>query len=270
MIYADAPSAKRFAGRLDRVLVVDPHTASTRLVYELLKDLGAWQIAIEPNAARAMAWAQKEEPQLILTEYSGPGFDGLEFVRALRRSDMECRKAPVIMITGEATAAAILGARDAGVHEFLKKPFTLKDLIRRLEAVTLKSRDWVEDVRYIGPDRRRFNSGDYQGPRKRKSDPGSTATGRIEQALKILRAALGAIDSDPRQAMRAMQAQACELTAAAVALGDTALATASGGLQHCLNETAETGHFNRPRIEAACIPLWAFLPPLGADETEAA
>lgn len=270
MIYADAQSLRRFAGRLDRVLVVDPQTSSTRLVHELLKDVGARHVVIEPSAARAMAWALKEEPQLIITEYSGPGFNGLDFVRALRRSDMECRKAPVIMITGEATAGAILGARDAGVHEFLKKPFTIKDLIRRLEAVTLRNRDWVEGVHYIGPDRRRFNSGDYQGPRKRKSDPGTTDAARVEQALRILRAALGAIDSDPRQAMRAMQAQASQLTTAAVAMGDTALATASAGLQYCLNEVAETGHFNRPRIETACLPLWAFLPAVESADTEAA
>jgi hypothetical protein len=48
-------------------------------------------------------------------------------------------------------AGAILAARDAGVHEFLRKPYSMKDLVRRLEAVTLRDRDWVEGVGYIGP-----------------------------------------------------------------------------------------------------------------------
>ena len=74
--------------------------------------------------------------------------------------------------------------------------------------MTLKSRDWVEAVRYIGPDRRRFNSGDYAGPRKRKSDATITDSARVEQALRIMRAALHAIDTDPHQAMRSMLAQA--------------------------------------------------------------
>ena len=52
----------------------------------------------------------------------------------------------------------------------MRKPFTIKDLERRLEAVTLKPRDWVEAVQYVGPDRRRFNSAEYKGPRKRKAD----------------------------------------------------------------------------------------------------
>jgi hypothetical protein len=58
-----------------------------------------------------------------------------------------------------------------------------------------------------------------------------------------------------------MLAQAADLTKAGVALGDTALTTAAAGLQACLNEVSETGRFNRPRIEAACLPLWGFLPP---------
>jgi adenylosuccinate synthase len=40
----------------------------------------------------------------------------------------------VILITEDATAATILAARDAGVHEFLRKPFTLKDLPAGLKA----------------------------------------------------------------------------------------------------------------------------------------
>jgi CheY-like chemotaxis protein len=267
VIYADGRSTKRFAGRLDRVLVVDPQPASTRLVHELLKDLGARAIVTETNPTRALAIARKEEPQIVICEYTGPDFNGPEFVRAFRRSDMACRQVPVIMVTAEATAASITAARDAGVHEFLKKPFTIKDLTRRLEAVTLKSRDWVEAVRYIGPDRRRFNSGDYSGPRKRKSDAQTSDSARVEQALRIMRAALQAIDSDPQQAMRSMLAQAGDLTKAGVALGDMQLTTAAAGLQACLNEVAETGRFNRPRIEAACLPLWVFLP---ADASAAA
>lgn len=260
VIYADGQSTRRFAGRLDRILVVDPQPASTKLVHELLKDLGARSITSEANPAKALAIARKEEPQILICEYTGPDFNGPEFVRAFRRSDLACRQAPVIMVTAEATAASIAAARDAGVHEFLKKPFTIKDLTRRIEAVTLKGRDWVEAVRYIGPDRRRFNSGDYAGPRKRKSDAVPTDSARVEQALRIMRSALQAIDSDPHQAMRSMLAQAADLTKAGVALGDVQLTTAAAGLQACLNEVAETGRFNRPRIEAACLPLWVFMP----------
>lgn len=247
--------------------MVDPHPASTRLVSELLKDLGARSISIEPTASRAMSVARTHDPQLILTEFAGPSFEGPLFVRELRRSDYTCRQVPVIMITAEATAAAIMAARDAGVHEFLRKPFTIKDLVKRVEAVTLRNRDWVEALRYIGPDRRRFNSGDYKGALKRRSDAPTPHSARVEQALRILRSAMQALASDPKQAIRAMQAQAADLTSAAVSLGDTAMATAAAGLSHCLQEAIESGVPNRPRLEAACLPLWIYLP---ADSEKAA
>jgi CheY-like chemotaxis protein len=253
---------------LERVLVVDPQPASTRLLTELLKDLGSRFVMVESTNSRAMAVARAEDPQIIFCEYSGGEVDGLELTRQLRRSELRCRMAPVIMVTGEATAQAILGARDAGVHEFLRKPYTIKDLVRRIEAVTLKQRDWVEAVRYIGPDRRRFNSGDYKGPRKRKSDTKAMPdVGRIEQALRILKSAVGAIESDPKQALRAMQAQAIDLTKGAVAIGDTNLATAAASLQYVLTECQHSGYMNRPKIEQACLGLWPYLP---ADSDKAA
>ena len=235
---------------------------------ELLKDLGARYVMIETSIAPALAVARAEDPQIIFCEYGGSGFDGLELTRQVRRSDWRCRQAPVIMVAAEATAQAILGARDVGVHEFLRKPYTIKDLVRRVEAVALKQRDWVEAVRYIGPDRRRFNSGDYKGPRKRKSDAKAVPeASRIEQALRILKSVVRAIESDPHQALRAMQAQVVDLTKGAAVIGDSRLAAAAAVLQHTLAECQQSGHMNRPKIEQACLGLWPYLP---ADSERAA
>ena len=140
------------------------------MMAELVKNLGAGRIYTETAEAQALETCKRLEPQLVITEWSGPMFEGGRFTKTLRRSDLVCRTVPVIMVTAEATAAAILGARNAGVHEFLRKPFAIRDLSRRIEAVMLTRRDWIEAVNYVGPDRRRFNSGDYRGPRKRRSD----------------------------------------------------------------------------------------------------
>ena len=179
----------------------------------------------------AYALAISHDPHLFFVEHPSAGIDGYALTRKIRRSELSCRMVPVIMVTAEATAAAILTARDAGLHEFLRKPYTAGDLQRRLEAVTLKPRDWVEAVQYIGPDRRRFNSADYSGPRKRRNDAdrGSDAS-RMLQALKIVRSAATCLDSDLMQVRRALMAQAVELKrnpAAPPAL--KALATSVGG-----------------------------------------
>ncbi|MFY8207716.1 MAG: response regulator [Caulobacter sp.] len=224
---------QRVAAKVQRVMVVDPNPATARLLTEHLRPLGGVQIFPAPTAEKGYALARAADPQLIFVEHGSSGVDGLAFTRKLRRSDLTCREAPVIMCTSEATAEAIFGARDAGVHEFMRKPFNLKDLERRLEAVTLKPREWVEAVAYVGPDRRRFNSADYKGPRKRKADASDTPAARLSQALRIVKSAAQALDSDPAQARRALAAQALELRRVGEAVNEPRLVQAAEALASC-------------------------------------
>ena len=242
-----------------RVLVVDSNPGGARMVAEFLKTLGVGSISLETSGSGALHTCEQIEPQVIFTELSGPRLNGLDLVRKLRRSNLACRKAPVVMITAEATAAAIIAARDSGVHEFLRRPFTLGQLTKRLEAVMLHPREWVEAISYIGPDRRRFNSGDYKGPRKRLADhPQPAEAERIRQALQILRSAITAIDSEPAQALRSMQAQAAALKGCAMAGANLNMTMAVSTFQRSLQAVVDTGRMVRADIEAGAIGLWAF------------
>lgn len=252
----------KMAPHLQRVLIVDPHPASARLLADLMRSLMRSQVWIAPSGRKALELIKDLPAQIIFIELSGHDVDGVEFTRRLRRSHAACRQAPVVVMTAEATAQAIRAARDAGVHEFMRKPFTTKDLLRRLEAVTLRQRDWVEAVEYIGPDRRRFNSGDYKGPLKRKSDARQTPdAARISQALKILRSAVGAVATDPTQALRAMLAQAADLQKAALAVNDLNLTTAAADLQRYLTSVVDKrAPFTVEEAAKRIDPLLVFLP----------
>lgn len=222
---------QRIAAKMQRVLVVDPSTASQRLLADQLRNVGSSvQMFAAATTEQGWAMARTIEPQMIFVEHLGAGVDGLALARKIRRSDLLCRQAPIIMCTAEATPQIIFGARDAGIHEFMRKPFTIKDLERRLEAVTMKPRDWVEAVQYVGPDRRRFNSAEYKGPRKRKADQAGTPAARLSQALRIVKSAAQALDSDPAQARRALAAQATELRAVGEAVKEPRLIDAAAAL----------------------------------------
>ena len=172
MFNLDHRKLQELAPFVERVLIVDPNMASWRIISDLMKDMGARRIAHATTTLRAMELLLELEPQIVFTELAGESLDGLNFTRHLRRSVSPSRRAPVIMATATATAGTILGARDSGVHEFLRKPFTGGDLFRRVENVITKYRPWVEANAYVGPDRRRFNSGEYAGPKKRGVDKG--------------------------------------------------------------------------------------------------
>lgn len=234
MFDGNARTIQRIAAKMQRVMVVDPNPATARLLAEHMRPLGGVQIFAAPSAEKGYAMARATDPQLIFVEHAQNGVDGLSFTRKIRRSDLVCREAPIIMCTAEATAEAIFGARDAGVHEFMRKPFTIKDLERRLEAVTLKPRDWIEAVAYVGPDRRRFNSADYKGPRKRKADAAGSPAARLSQALRIVKSAAQALDIDPAQARRALAAQAVELKKVGEAVKDPRLLEAAAALETCM------------------------------------
>ena len=170
MFTADPRLKHRIGVGLSRVMVLDPVPASARLVAELLKDMGARQVATSQRTHHGLEAFSQIDPLLICIEAAGADFDGVTLIHKLRRSSLACRKAPVIMLTGEATVESIRLARDAGVHEFLRKPFTAKDLFRRVENVVLKPRLWIDAQMYVGPDRRRFNSGEFVGAKKREAD----------------------------------------------------------------------------------------------------
>jgi DNA-binding response OmpR family regulator len=257
----DTKLIQRMAPMLRKVLIVDPVASSARMLGDLMRNTAQAQIWTAPTTARGLVMASQVDPQVIFVELSGQDVDGVDFARQLRRGHLNCRQAPLIMVTAAATAAAIVAARDAGVHEFLRKPYTARDLLRRLEAVTLRPRDWVEAVDYIGPDRRRFNSGDYSGPLKRRSDAKATPdAARIQQALKIIKSALLAVEKDPAQVLRAMQAQAVELIRAASATSNDTLARAALDFQTYLVTVAETGIMIPGDAVRYAGPLIAMLP----------
>ena len=73
------------------------------------------------------------------------------------------------MVKGDITPSQLTEARNCGVHEVLRKPFAWQDLVSRLQNVLFKPRDWIEVASYVGPDRRRFDTADFQGQRNRRS-----------------------------------------------------------------------------------------------------
>lgn len=166
----DPSFLRKIAPHLERVVIFDPSVNSARLMVEVVRGLGGRHVATIQKTTAALDCIENHKPQLIFTEYTGPDFDGLDMIARLRRSELAERMGPVILYTAEATVESIRGARDAGAHEFLRKPYTLKDLTKRIENVMLKPRDWIEAKAYVGPDRRRFNSEAYTGARRRRSE----------------------------------------------------------------------------------------------------
>lgn len=157
--------------RLQPTLVVTQYRADAKLITEQLRAFASTVVAHwAPTGEAAAALAKIHTPRLVFVEQPSPPSAGMAFVRQLRRSGLDCREAPVIVLSSQPTLGAMREAQNAGAHEFLVRPFSASQLAKRLEAV-IAPRPWIETAVYVGPDRRRFNSaGELPGPDRRGGD----------------------------------------------------------------------------------------------------
>jgi CheY-like chemotaxis protein len=220
-----------------KALIVDSDRASTAVLVSLLRNAWKREIFEATNCANAWAILEHLVPDLIFVAHAPPDLDAPKFTRELRRGELAARKTPVVMLAHEPTRSTTLDARDAGVHEVLRKPYNTRDLLRHVDHLLGQDRSWIEGIAYVGPDRRRFNSAGFSGARKRRLDKEvlSPENARVGQALRIMKAAVDAIETEPRQALRALRAQADELQSAAAAMADYALAGAAKTLKEYLD-----------------------------------
>ena len=89
------------------------------------------------DAAEAQLAVADAIPDLILLDWMLPGISGMDLARRLRKDDLT-RTIPIIMLTARGEADRIAGL-DAGVDDYVVKPFSTRELIARIKAVLRRS-----------------------------------------------------------------------------------------------------------------------------------
>lgn len=159
------------------ILIVDDMPAIVNLLRQVLKIFGFTRIIIARDGQEAFEKFCKHNPDIVLTDWIMPGMNGLDFTKKIRNDPKSPNPyVPVIMVTGFCTKNHVENARDAGVNEFLIKPFSSRDLFTRIEQAIENPRDFVKTKVFFGPDRRRRLSGDFSGDKKRYIDHDSAQT----------------------------------------------------------------------------------------------
>mgnify|MGYP003347687841 CR=1 FL=1 len=121
-----------------RVLVVDDSTTMRRIIANTLKKLGYEDIAEAGDGTEGLQAVSQAKPGLILTDWNMPKMDGREFVRSLRTlPDMAA--VPVLMVTTHAEKSDVVLALQAGVNDYVVKPFTPEILKEKIELVMSKA-----------------------------------------------------------------------------------------------------------------------------------
>jgi len=154
-----------------KILLVEDIIPMRHLFTSVLHCLGIENVTSADNGETAFKLFCKENHDIILTDWAMEPVDGIELTNEVRNNDLSPNKmVPIIMITGYSAWPRVEAARDAGVTEFLVKPFSASDVARRISHVISNPRDFVETDAYFGPDRRRRKVADYAGPQRREAD----------------------------------------------------------------------------------------------------
>lgn len=153
------------------VLVVEDTPPMRKLLCSVLETLGVGQIYSSDNGESGFDLFKKMNPDIVIADWQMEPMNGIELTQEIRTNQLSPnRMAPVILVTGYSAITRVAQARDAGVTEFIVKPFSANDLAKRLAYVINKPRDFIDAEGYFGPDRRRRQNPDYKGPFRREGD----------------------------------------------------------------------------------------------------
>ncbi|MFM9973765.1 MAG: response regulator [Beijerinckiaceae bacterium] len=151
-----------------RFLVVDDNSHMRRIIRALLHGFGVREAYEAEDGAAGLEAFSSFSPDIVITDWAMPIFDGIELTRMIRQPDTSTNPyVPIIMVTGHAERRKITEARDAGVTEFLVKPISAKGLYQRIASVVMVPRPFIKTSTYFGPCRRRTPNSNFGGVERR-------------------------------------------------------------------------------------------------------
>ena len=119
-----------------KVLVVADSVAIRQIIKKNLKELGFSELMEAENGAAGLKKAGEEPVDLIVSGWNMPNMTGLDFLKAVR-ADADLKRIAFIMVTSEADKEKIMEAVQAGVDQYLVKPFNAMQLEEKIKAIKL-------------------------------------------------------------------------------------------------------------------------------------
>ena len=159
-----------------RLLLAEDNAMNQEIALEMLKDTG-YRVTLAENGRQALSALARAEFDVVLMDCQMPELDGFEATRMLRRQEAQagCRRTPVIALTANAMSGDRERCREAGMDDYVTKPYSRDKLLAALAR-------WTQPTPNTTP----------------CAVPGA-------DGAALAPAAAGAIDARALQALRAMQ-----------------------------------------------------------------
>lgn len=116
------------------ILIVDDYRTMLRIVRNLLSKLGFTDIDEAADGSQALAMMKSRQYGLVISDWNMQPMTGFELLKTVR-ADETLKSVPFIMVTAESKVENVVAARQAGVNNYIIKPFSAAVLKAKLKAV---------------------------------------------------------------------------------------------------------------------------------------
>jgi two-component system chemotaxis response regulator CheY len=120
-----------------KILVVDDMSTMRRIVKNILKQLGFSNMEEAENGQEALQKLRTEPFGFVVSDWNMPVMPGIEMLRAIR-ADEKLKHIPVLMVTAEAQKENLIEAIQAGVNNYVVKPFTAETMQEKINKIFSK------------------------------------------------------------------------------------------------------------------------------------
>lgn len=116
------------------VLIVDDYKTMLRIIRNLLKQLGFHNVDEATDGAAALQKLRAKDYGLVISDWNMEPMSGMQLLQEVR-ADTALKEMPFIMITAESKTENVIAAKQAGVSNYIVKPFNAATLKNKLSSV---------------------------------------------------------------------------------------------------------------------------------------
>lgn len=117
-----------------KVLIVDDFATMRRILKNILKQIGFKNLLEADDGTTAMETLEKNDIDLVISDWNMPKMTGLELLKWVR-ANKKYAKTPFLMVTAEAQKQNVIEAVQAGVSNYVVKPFTAEAISEKLKKI---------------------------------------------------------------------------------------------------------------------------------------
>jgi two-component system chemotaxis response regulator CheY len=117
-----------------QILIVDDYKTMLRIIRNLLKQLGFNNVDDAIDGSDALTKMRGKDYDLVISDWNMEPMTGIQLLREVR-ADERMQNIPFIMITAESKTENVIAAKQAGVSNYIVKPFNAATLKAKLTSV---------------------------------------------------------------------------------------------------------------------------------------